>query len=156
MIKPGNNWRLCHWKRTISWRGRRGPDPTVQRPPKLISKSDWLAVRGLGTVQSANSFVPSIRGSHLDRLKRDSRRAVSAAGDNADVPPDCWDCKAGTKQIAAYGAQGNWMAILILFQEEGKYFDNINFVTAISRLAQIGSSLQKQDTLFLQCRSRAR
>jgi hypothetical protein len=67
---------------------------------------------------------------------------------NADVP-DRWDCKAGTTKIAKYGIQGNWMAILILFQKEGKNFNNINFATAISKLAKI-RSLKKQDTLFLQ------
>jgi hypothetical protein len=79
-------------------------------------------------------------------LKRNSGRAVSDL--DADVP-DCWDSKSRTKKIATYGTQGNWTAILILFQEEGKYFDNINFATAVSKLAKI-RTLKKQDTLFLQ------
>jgi hypothetical protein len=123
----------------------------IQHRPKLISKSDWLTVRGLGTVQIANSFVRSkflVGGPLLDHtsLKRDSGRAVSDL--DADCP-SCWDSKPRTKMITEYGTQGNWMAILILFQEEGKYFDNINFATAVSKFAKI-RSLKKQDTVFLQ------
>jgi hypothetical protein len=127
-----------------------------------MQKSDlWLAVvYCLGVAKIANGFVaPSIffpararqetlSGALCQFKDTSSENAVPVAAGDADVP-DSWDCKTGTTKIVTYGMKGNWMAILILFQKEGKNFDNINFATAISQLAKI-RSLEKQDTLFLQ------
>jgi hypothetical protein len=127
-----------------------------------MKQSDWwlAVVHCLGVAKIAHGFIgPSIRtffpagvrkqplsGALCQYKDTNSEHAVPAG--DADVS-DKWNYMARTTKIAKYGAQENWMAILALFQNEGKYFSNINFSTAISKLAKI-RSLKKQDTLFLQ------
>jgi hypothetical protein len=56
-------------------------------------------------------------------------------------------CIERNNQIVVYGDKGDWQAILLLFREQGKDFNDINFATAISRLARI-RSLPTGDPLF--------
>jgi hypothetical protein len=45
------------------------------------------------------------------------------------------------QQIVTYGDNQDWMAILVLFQTEGDRFTNVNFATAITKLAKIRNNV---------------
>jgi hypothetical protein len=101
-----------------------------------------LSWRGMALSRRRYAFLAGVRKQPLSgavcQFKDTNSENAVLAGDAND--PCYWDYKARTKMITEYGTQGNWMAILILFQEEGKYFNNINFATAISKNAAVGWS----------------
>jgi hypothetical protein len=51
------------------------------------------------------------------------------------------------KRLLDYAYQGDWKGILTLFEKEGHDFDEINFATAISRLAKI-QHFELEDPIF--------